>query len=359
MTNPPLPAGTYDVTFTGAVTFTGKMTVTAPIPTSVPVVPPKPATPTPAPTPLPAPAPTPTPGTTGRLGDRVKFGAFVYSGTEAGGGSGDPWNPDPHLALEKTLGRTLSPVSVFLGWDTDLPAQQLGKYGTRDILIAWDPNTMTAGQILAGDANAFLDRFGTAVNSYSGGGIYVRLMAEMNGDWAKWSAANGAMGITSPAQYVQVWKYIVGRVRAKTTRVKWVWCPNITDNPPRSGNRLEEYWPGPSYVDVLGFDGYNWGNAAGQTWTSFEDLVGKPQGGAAKSIYDRLAALDPAMPIWLCEFGCKEDPGKAKWYADMLASTRFPRLAALVAFDIQKENDWRILSTSGTAETVAAGLKRP
>lgn len=318
-------------------------------------------------TPTPAPVPSTVP-----LGGRVKFGAFVYDGLP-GQGRGDPWDSAPHFELERRIGRRLDPVSVFLGWDTDFPGYQFAAYGTRDILISWHPDQASAAAILAGSFDAYLDRWGTAVQAYTGGTVHVRFAPEMNGEWSRWSPANpSGMGLTDPAHYVRVWRYVVDRVRAKTAKVKWVWCPNITDEPGRAGNRLEEFYPGNDYIDVLGFDGYNWGDSGGGNfrWTSFADLLGAPQGGATKSIYDRLTALHPTAPVWWCEFGCKEparedgktepsivaaavglapaNPGRSKatWYADALALTGFPRLACIVGFDIAKERDWRLASSS-------------
>ncbi len=332
---------------------------------------------------LPTPAPPgPVPGS---LGSRVRLGAFVYRGIPGTDGSGDPWDPNPHFELEKALGRRLSPVSCFLGWDTDFPAAQFAAYGDRDLLISWHPDVPPAADILAGRWNTYLDRWATAVDRYNGGQVYIRLMPEMNGSWSRWSPAytgSNPMGITSTTMYVQVWRYVVSRVRARTTRVKWVFCPNITDEPAWDGNRLEQFYPGNTYVDVLGFDGYNWGDSGAGThlWTPFADLLGKPQGGASRSIYDRLAALRVSVPIWVCEFGCKEparDDGKqvvtstavtaglappsptyskARWYADALRLTGFDRLTTLVAFDVMKERDWRLQSSPDVVAAIAANL---
>jgi hypothetical protein len=164
-------------------------------------------------------------------------------------------------------------------------------------------------------------------------------------------------------------------VRRTTAKARWVWCVNVTDSPNRAGNRVEDYYPGSSYVDVLGFDGYNWGDSGAGTfrWTAAADLLGTPQGGATRSIYDRLAGLHPTAPIWWCELGCKDparddgptpgvspaNPGrsKAQWYADALKLTGFPRLTTLVAFDTVKERDWRLLADPAVADAVAV-LKR-
>ncbi len=320
--------------------------------------------------PAPAPGVTPVaPPGAGTLGSRVKFGAFVHDGQR-----GDPWDSTPHLELEKRVGRQLDPVSWFIGWDLDLTQIPLKPYGARSQLISWHPDQVQhVSEILGGKWDAFFTRFAASVDNFSntsGATVYVRLMPEMNGNWARWSAANGAMGITSPATYVEAWKYVVEKVSRRTNKVRWVWCPNITDEPNAKGNLLEEYWPGSAFVHVIGFDGYNWGDGGNFRWTSFADLVGTPQGGASKSIYDRLCALNATMPIWLCEFGSKEPTkqdapdspaggqSKAQWYTDMLRCTSFPRLTTLVAFDVSKERDWRLASSTGVIEAIAANIAK-
>jgi len=117
---------------------------------------------------------------------------------------------------------------------------------------------------------------------------------------------------------------------------------------------LENYWPGAEWVDVLGFDAYNWSYRQPRrgtgSWRTFSQVVDSP--------YQRVSALTGDRPVWLCEFGTTEavsppDPAgvtKSAWFQDMFAATAFPRLQALVYFSADDTavtgRDWRLDSST-------------
>jgi beta-mannanase len=125
---------------------------------------------------------------------------------------------------------------------------------------------------------------------------------------------------------------------------------------------VPKIWPGVDYVDVLGIDGYNWGaDANGNSWRDFSTIFAK--------MYDVLTALHPTAPVWVCEVGSKEpsiddgspiDPehDKAKWWNDMFNLQTFPRITALTAFNVAKERDWRIESSTASLTAVKNQLAR-
>ena len=80
------------------------------------------------------------------------------------------------------------------------------------------------------------------------------------------------------------------------TNVRWVFNP--TSDTYAQTTDVATIWPGAAYVDVLGIDGYNWGNGGGLAWTAFTDIFYEQ--------YTRLTALDATAPVWICEFGSKE-----------------------------------------------------
>ncbi len=80
------------------------------------------------------------------------------------------------------------------------------------------------------------------------GEVMIRFAEEMNGNWYGWSGR--------PAAYVAAWRHVVSIFRQEGAQnVKWVWSPNVNygDYP------FYKYFPGESWVDYLGLDGYNWG----------------------------------------------------------------------------------------------------
>jgi mannan endo-1,4-beta-mannosidase len=85
----------------------------------------------------------------------------------------------------------------------------------------------------------------------------------MNGNWEKWSPANNG-STPDPAAFVAAWRHVHDLfVQNGATNVVWVWCPNATDVPNATSapwNHWTNYYPGDTYVDWVGIDGYNWGN---------------------------------------------------------------------------------------------------
>jgi hypothetical protein len=265
----------------------------------------------------------------------------------------------PVLRAEKILGRRIDPVMWFRSWDT--PAgpgrfrpEHLDGLDDRDVVITWEPWRPGGGAvqpeyapaaIAAGRHDPYIREWARAVRD-AGRLIYLRPMHEMNGRWYPWGSPDGER---RPADYLAAWR----RIRSLFTEqaalnVRWIWSPNGADVP--AGNRMEDYYPGPDQVDVLGCSAYNWGTTRPWSqWTSFRDLMRVP--------YQRLARLGP-QPIWLCETGCTPHGGdKPAWVRGMLASAQaFPRLDAVLWFNTDKETDWR---ATEPPEVAAAFRKGP
>jgi mannan endo-1,4-beta-mannosidase len=83
--------------------------------------------------------------------------------------------------------------------------------------------------------------------------------------------------------------------------------------------------------------------------------------------YNRLVALDPSAPVWICEFASKEPSlndgapvdtanSKAQWYTGALSTTAFPNITTLVFFDENKERAWKLNSSAATLTAVRTAL---
>ncbi len=161
-------------------------------------------------------------------------------------------------------------------------------------------------------------------------------MHEMNGNWYPWGAT---IGDNTPELYIQAWRRMVSIFRDHgATNVKFVWCPVPWSVPDTPDTQLEDYYPGTGFVDILSLDGYNWGSEHPDWggWQSFESVFGEA--------YKRLTRLGP-QPVWIAEVGSAPQGGdKAAWVRDMWKTARtMPRLEAIVWFDQDKEEDWRVL----------------
>lgn len=266
------------------------------------------------------------------------FGAFTYGGV---------WNGmEPVHALETELGRRLDIVHWFAGWDTPFyPAMvEAVAEGGRAPLISWQPVERSLAEIADGVHDEYVRAWARGVAGTAGtaGRVYVRPFPEMNGEWTSW---NG-----DPAGLRRAWRRLAMLFAEEgADNVRWVFSPNVTDEPRTEANRMENYYPGDDVVDVLALDGYNWGSTREwSTWTPFEEVF---RGG-----YDRITRLG-TQPVWFAELASADEGGdKAAWVRDMFRSEAFPRLKALVWFDEDKEADWRVTSAPGVVDAFRAGL---
>jgi Fibronectin type III domain/Glycosyl hydrolase family 26 len=147
---------------------------------------------------------------------------------------------------------------------------------------------------------------------------------------------------------VAAWQHVVSIFRsASATNVTWVWAPNCGPTA-----TISSYYPGDSWVDVIGLDGYNWGSSLGK-WQSFSEVFG--------SSYDIVSALSATKPVMITETASAEAGGdKAAWITSAYQTeipTRFPRVTAVIWFNVDKEADWRVESSSaaiGAYQSVVA-----
>jgi beta-mannanase len=141
--------------------------------------------------------------------------------------------------------------------------------------------------------------------------------------------------VSDHGQWITAWRRIVEIYRAAgADNVHFVWCPIAEDD--AGTEEMEKYWPGSEWVDVLGFDAYNWGSP----WRSHQEIFG--------DAYRRVTALDPVKPVWVCEFASAEGSGeqsKGRWVEALMGDTGFPRIQALNWFSVDKECAWHMNSS--------------
>ena len=292
----------------------------------------------------------------GTLGSQVRFGAFAGGFTSTG---------SQVAQFEQQLGSRLSIASSFRGVGDVFPAgEQLTDAASgHTLLISWDMGSTVSQRFSTytkGGHDTYLRSVAAAARGF-GAPIYLRPWAEMNGDWSTFQPTTDGSRPAggTPGEFKAAWQHVVTVFRAAgATNVRWVFNPT-TDTYAETTD-IRTIFPGSNYVDVLGLDGYNWGTGGVFTWRSFADIYTVQ--------YQRLLALAPTLPVWVCEVGSKQplvhdgspiDPAnsKAAWYKDALSSKAFPAITALVMFDIRKERDWRVGSDPATLQTVAAAVR--
>jgi len=175
--------------------------------------------------------------------------------------------------------------------------------------------------------------------------VLLRFDHEMNGNWSQWST--GVAGQT-PADYVAAWRHVHDVFAAEgVSNVSWVWSPNVVYT---GSTALALLYPGDAYVDLVGLDGYNWGPSdQWHTWQSFAQVF--------LPTLTQVQALS-RRPVMVTEVGCATTGGdKAQWITDMFATLRStPAIIALIWFNQDKEEDWRLDSSPDTTAAFKTGL---
>jgi len=296
------------------------------------------------------------PGVAAAKSAPLQFGAFS---------PGDPYNgrTEGTNRLQRKLGRRVNLVNWYQNWGGGDWISSVQNHlvnaaltSGRTPMITWEPWDPAAGvnqpkfsldKIAAGEFDEYIRTWAIALRGF-GRTINLRPMHEMNSNWYPWA---GSVNGNSPALYVQAWRRMHDIFAQNgATNVRWVFSPNNVDV---GGQRMEAFYPGAGYVDVLAVDGYNWGSTAPGNggWQSFSRVF--------KGAYKRLSKLG-SQPIWIAEVGSAPEGGnKAAWVRDMFAKAKkMKRLKAILWFNEDKEQDWRADSSHKVAAAFNTKAKK-
>lgn len=210
-----------------------------------------------------------------------------------------------------------------------------------------EPDRFALTRIIAGEHDAYIDQWADAARAV-GQPILVSFANEMNGTWFPWSglhygAGNVVPGPESPSYagpetFKAAWRHVVDRVRARgATNVEWVFHSMDFSTPNEPWNVVGEYYPGPDYVDWMGFSLYGSQFPSDDGYPDFLSCFDWP--------YTEMADIDPSKPIMVCEWGVGEFPqkgNKGDWmrgaFATMQDTAKYPRLKAAVFWNERWQN---------------------
>jgi len=212
-------------------------------------------------------------------------------------------------------------------------------------LLTWQPwgpkFTQTPAEyplsdIASGKFDAYIDTWVQGIKNlnYS---VYLRPLHEMDGTWYPWGQVSA--NSNTPAKYIAAWQHIYSRfsaVSGGTKNVKFVWCPNNSNN----GIDQTTLYPGDAYVDWICLDAY-----ASSPSYSFKQTI--TTNCNPPNVYQRLTNMTKSnntKPMMIAEFGVKEGaagstPTKQQWFSQLNTDLpTLPRIQALVYFNSQDYN---------------------
>lgn len=131
-------------------------------------------------------------------------------------------------------------------------------------MISWEPfsRSTTLRAIAEGKQDHYINSWAHAIAAYHLP-IAISFAAEMNGYWENWGPK-----YATAAQFIAAWRRIHDLFGAAgATNVIWVWTPVIVNG---VHVPLRPYWPGGTYVNWIGLDGYWWGphSSSGLTFSA-------------------------------------------------------------------------------------------
>jgi mannan endo-1,4-beta-mannosidase len=208
-------------------------------------------------------------------------------------------------------------VMYYSGWYVPFPTKFATTAGNNGVvpLVQMDPDGVSVAGIASGRYDGYLSAYAETVRAYRYP-VILSFGHEMNGNWYSWGYRK-----TSPAVFVAAWRHIVTLFRALGARnVTWLWTVNIINDTQRGKiPRPNPWWPGGSYVNWVGIDGYY----LKPSW-KFAPLFGPTIGAVRKFTGD---------PILIAETGAVPAAGQPAKIADLFAGIRLYGLLGFVWFD--------------------------
>lgn len=237
----------------------------------------------------------------------------------------DSWLGAPTVTFAGTFIDLEYPPELILAdlnrsWDAGyVPFVNLGA-GT----YPWGHATpRTAAQIANGDLDTQIRNWAETYKTWSNNGEKRALIAplqEMNGYWTSYGL--------DPANYKLAYYRIFQIFREAGVQhewVGWVFAPNAWSQP---GHEFENYYPGNSVVDIVGFSSFNFGSCPSvDKWETYDQIY--------MPYLERMTIMAPGKPIIIAEIGTVAEGGdKNAWLQDTLSKlSAYPGLRGWIYFN--------------------------
>lgn len=258
------------------------------------------------------------------------------------------------LSFNQNYGKKPFLVLLFIDWENFVCEDTLENIISQGSLpvITWEPwywadeSGVDFKDILNGKFDDYIDAFARRLGDL-GKAVYLRFAHEMNGDWYPWSSAK-----VGTENYKAVYRYIKDKFDALgVNNIEWIFSINW-ENVSKDSDYKDSY-PGDSYVDFIGIDGYNWGNSQKWSkWMGFDEIFG-PVCKEVSALYEK--------DIIIAEFSSTSAGGdKAQWIRDALSDIkRMEKVRGFILFNVDKETDWGFPVEKPYGKALKAELEDP
>ena len=262
--------------------------------------------------------PTPTPTTNTIL----QWGAYVGDGT------------NDLVNFESLVGKKVNLYADFEGWSNSFPSALSTKVGAQGkiLVIFWEPS-FGYDQIVNGSKDAYIKQFALGAKSYA----YPIILApfdEMNLNEEAWGY--GINNNTS-FKFRTAWQHIHDIfVVNGVANVKFAITYNNDSVPNVIGNKMSDYYPGDSYVDYVGLDGFNFANP----WKTFAQIFDSAITEA--SMFNK--------PIYILSTGSEAGSQKDEWIIEGLGTTikNYKNVLGWVWFNQAGSPNWTVNSDTAS-----------
>lgn len=241
-------------------------------------------------------------------------------------------------------------VRRFYRWDTVFPDADdyWARDGGRTLVISWssrrlDGSVVQWTGIANGAYDKAIDRRAAALKAFRAPVFFV-FSHEPE------SFPREQRGVVPSAEFVRAWRRIHARFAAAGVR-NVSWLLTLTAYTYDQG-KADAWYPGDSYVDVLGADGYNWFGCYGTpAWRSF------------RSVFTAFRSYGVAKrkPMVIPEWGSVEDPSqpgrKAAWIEEAAATLEtWPEIKGALYFHSAPGPDcaWWVDSSASSLDAFRA-----
>jgi len=185
---------------------------------------------------------------------------------------------------------------------------------------------------------------------------YVRFAHQMNGNWFPWSPScswsceqTGQSIRQTSDSFVNMWQHVVNVLENvgihNATRLQMVWSVNnINFQDP-----LTKFYPGDTYVDWIGVDGYNFGDTLpSHGW--------EPAATVFKDVFYNGRKVSSQKPLAVTEFGTvtspKETTDKVKWIDDSFKIFNDQKVGMILCYNVDAgKTDFAVFDGANGDET--------